>query len=184
MKKVFISLPMNGLDDEEIQDDIKCLQNYILGVFANDNEEVDFIDGFITEQPSDDVNQAAWFLGRSIQLLSKADLVVFAPGWQDARGCIIEHMVCALYGIPYAEVNPDVFFEIDDAFDDVYDQTHDWDLAGRLNAEISDAVAEVSGMKDDFEDALGFEHDYVDDLTQFDDEDIDKLEPGEYDADA
>ena len=38
-------------------------------------------------------------LGKSISLMSDADLVVFAPGWEDARGCRIEHQVARDYGI-------------------------------------------------------------------------------------
>lgn len=38
-----------------------------------------------------------WFLGKSIELLSTADLVYFAKGWETARGCIIEHSCAVAY---------------------------------------------------------------------------------------
>ena len=34
----------------------------------------------------------------SIKLLSEADIVIFAKGWEEARGCIIEHECCEKYG--------------------------------------------------------------------------------------
>jgi len=39
-------------------------------------------------------------LGKSIELLAEADVAYFASGWQNARGCIIEHECAVMYGIP------------------------------------------------------------------------------------
>ena len=36
-------------------------------------------------------------LGKSIELLSTADLAYFAKGWETARGCIIEHSCAVAY---------------------------------------------------------------------------------------
>lgn len=38
-------------------------------------------------------------LGKLIELLSTTDAVYFADGWNNARGCRIEHQVAADYGI-------------------------------------------------------------------------------------
>lgn len=38
-------------------------------------------------------------LGRSIEKMAEADAVIFAPGWQAARGCRIEHAAAEAYGI-------------------------------------------------------------------------------------
>lgn len=46
-------------------------------------------------------------LGHSLQNLSRANVVVFAPGWEDARGCRVEHEVCVQYHIPYIEIEDD-----------------------------------------------------------------------------
>lgn len=35
---------------------------------------------------------------------AKADVAVFAPGWQNARGCRIEHQCAEDYDIPMMEV--------------------------------------------------------------------------------
>ena len=39
-----------------------------------------------------------WFLGASIQLLAEADIVIFAKGWKEARGCVLEHNIAKAYG--------------------------------------------------------------------------------------
>lgn len=45
-------------------------------------------------------------LGRSLTLLSQADIAYFAPGWNGSRGCEIEAACCDMYGIPWS-VAPD-----------------------------------------------------------------------------
>jgi hypothetical protein len=44
------------------------------------------------------------YLARSIEFLAKADVAVFAPGWEYARGCRIERQCAEEYGIPVMEV--------------------------------------------------------------------------------
>lgn len=50
------------------------------------------------------ISQPMWYLGESLKLLGTADVTVFAPGWQDYRGCRIEHDAAVAYGIPIVEV--------------------------------------------------------------------------------
>ena len=44
-----------------------------------------------------------WFLGKSIELLSKADVAYFVKGWDEARGCKIEHQCAVEYGVDRIE---------------------------------------------------------------------------------
>ena len=60
-------------------------------------EPVEVIDSFFQNAPAD--AKPLWFLGKSLELLSNADVAYFAPGWKDARGCIIEHDCAISYGI-------------------------------------------------------------------------------------
>ena len=43
---------------------------------------------------------ALFFLGKSLELLSTADICLFVGNWETARGCRIEHDCCLEYGIP------------------------------------------------------------------------------------
>ena len=86
MKKLFISQPMRGLSDKEIletREEIKIKAEQQLG------EQLELIDKSVP----------VWYLGKSIQFLSQADVVYFGEGWQDARGCRIEHEIALRYGI-------------------------------------------------------------------------------------
>lgn len=40
-----------------------------------------------------------WYLGRSLELMSSADIVYFAKGWKKYRGCRVEHLVAHEYDI-------------------------------------------------------------------------------------
>lgn len=40
-----------------------------------------------------------WYLGRSLELMSSADIVYFAKGWKKYRGCRVEHLAAREYDI-------------------------------------------------------------------------------------
>ena len=44
-----------------------------------------------------------WFIGKSLELLADADVAYFAPGWEEARGCKIEHTCAVEYNIDRIE---------------------------------------------------------------------------------
>ena len=98
MKKVFISQPMVDKTDEEI----KAVRNKIveeIRAYVDDNVEV--IDSFFEGAPHD--AKPLWFLGKSLQLLSNADIAYFAKGWEKYRGCRIEHTCAVEYGLTVME---------------------------------------------------------------------------------
>ena len=95
--KVFISQPMKDLSDEEI---LKVREDAIeLATIAlRSSEGVEIIDSFFQSAPTD--AKPLWYLGKSLELLSTADVCIFVKGWENARGCKIEHECCKQYGIP------------------------------------------------------------------------------------
>ena len=97
-KKVFISQPMRNKTDEEIK---KERENIISQVKDHFGEDVEIIDSFKKELKN---NNPVYSLGTSLQMLSEADLAVFAKGWNEANGCSIEHKVCENYGIAIWEL--------------------------------------------------------------------------------
>lgn len=98
MKKLFISQPMKDKSDAEIlaerEKAIKSAEE-LLG------EPVKVIDSFFQSAPAD--ARPLWFLGKSLELLSTADVVYFAKGWEEARGCKIENTCAIEYGITVIE---------------------------------------------------------------------------------
>ncbi len=101
MRKLFISQPMKGLTDEEIlktREKIRVKAEKVIG------EPVELIDSFISEYPGE-INKSVpiWYLGKSLQFLSQADVAYFGGDWKNARGCKIEHEVAINYGIKTIE---------------------------------------------------------------------------------
>lgn len=92
--KIFISQPMKGRDLEEIW---KERNEAIHALKSKYGEETEIIDSFVKDFPKG--ANSAWFLGKSIELLSSADGALFLGDWYEARGCRIERTVCREYGI-------------------------------------------------------------------------------------
>ena len=95
--KIFISQPMNGKTNEEIEDKRNHIISRLTLQFARENENVEIIDSFFKDAPHN--AKPLWYLGESIKLMSEADVVFFCNGWQIARGCQIEHDCALEYGI-------------------------------------------------------------------------------------
>ena len=101
MKKIFIRQPMRGLTDEEIlnkrQEIMKNAEKVI-------KEPVELIDSFIEDYPVEIYKHIpVFYLGKSIQFLSQADVAYFGGDWRNARGCKIENEIAKQYGIEIIE---------------------------------------------------------------------------------
>ncbi len=94
MKKLFISQPMKGKTDDEIKKERNKIIEDARKEYGNDLE---VIDSFFENAPHD--ARPLWFLAKSLELLSTADIVYFAPNWDKYRGCKIEHECAKQYGI-------------------------------------------------------------------------------------
>ena len=91
---VFISQPMAGKENGQIEYEREELVKDLKKCFGEDINILDTIFHFTEDVPS------LVYLGRSIEVLSKADVAVFMDGWESARGCRIEHQVAKDYDIP------------------------------------------------------------------------------------
>lgn len=67
----------------------------------NFGEDIEVIDSFFKEAPHD--ARPLWFLGKSLELLSTADIAYFVKGWENYRGCKIENTCAIEYGIEVIE---------------------------------------------------------------------------------
>ena len=95
MKKLFISQPMVDKTDDEIK---AVRKQAIEDAKKLVNDEIEVIDSFFEGAPHD--ANPLWFLSKSIGLLATADVAYFANGWEEYRGCTMEHIVAEKYGIP------------------------------------------------------------------------------------
>ena len=89
---------MRGKTNEEIEkvrkQATKAAKEYL-------KEDVEVIDSFLKDAPHE--ANPLWFLGKSIEMLSTADVAYFAKGWEEARGCKIENECAIEYGIDVIE---------------------------------------------------------------------------------
>ena len=93
--KVFLSQPMNGRTEEEIKKE-------------RENVAKSFPNWEIMESYFDDYNPQTGniglkYLAKSLEMLADADVACFLEGWEQARGCKIEHDCAVAYGIKIAE---------------------------------------------------------------------------------
>lgn len=110
MKKLaMISQPMNGLTDEKI---IKARKNAEIYLKLRGYEVVDTL---VKEEERKRLipilerkgvhNMSLWFMLKAVETMTICDMVYFCKGWQDARGCVIEHECAEKYGLDiYEEV--------------------------------------------------------------------------------
>lgn len=99
--KLFISQPMNGKTDGEILAIREKAIESVKRNFSTGDEPIEVIDSFFQNAPHD--VKPLWYLGKSLELLSTADVVYFVKGWEDARGCRIENQCALEYGIDIIE---------------------------------------------------------------------------------
>lgn len=98
--KVFISQPMRGLSNEEIEKErMNCFAEVgeALQKAGFKDTALEVVDSFFKDAPHD--ANPLWFLGEAIKKMSEADIAVFARGWHNARGCVVEHECARRYGV-------------------------------------------------------------------------------------
>ena len=98
MTRLFISQPMRDKTNEQIEAERNKAVETVKKILG---EEVEIIDSFFKDAPHD--AKPLWFLGKSFELLSSADVAYFCKDWEKYRGCKMEHTACIEYGIKTIE---------------------------------------------------------------------------------
>ena len=93
--KVFISQPMNGVAEEEVLATRQGIFEAFTKLVKSD-DPVELIDSYHKTNIPENAGRL-WFLGNSISLMDQADIVIFAPGWSEAKGCALEFSVTCAY---------------------------------------------------------------------------------------
>lgn len=107
-KKAMLSQPMAGKTEAEIVE----TRNHAIQVLESMGYEVVntlFTDEWYSKESMAErgvVNIPVTFFAKSIEHMALCHAVFFCPGWQDARGCKLEHEVAKAYGldIMYSEI--------------------------------------------------------------------------------
>lgn len=102
MRRLFVSQPMRGKTEDEI---IEARDKAIERLSRRLNEGFEVAESYFTEdEPKDVKNSGVYWLGKSLELLSKCDLALFIGDWWEYRGCRIEREVARTYGIEITEI--------------------------------------------------------------------------------
>ena len=95
MKKVFISQAMNG----KTQATILAERAEAIGKAKEIFGEIEVIDSYFEDYNPEKGCVPLKYLAKSLELMADADIVFFAKGWREARGCRIEFECAKAYGI-------------------------------------------------------------------------------------
>ena len=90
--------PMAGRTEKDIKRERKMITE---ALEANGQEVINTL---FTEEAPKDSKQGLWYLGKSIQAMAEADMVLLLPNWRNARGCKIEYECAKAYGIETVEI--------------------------------------------------------------------------------
>ena len=101
MNKIMISQPMNGFTDEQIVE----TRNRFLEYAKKNN--LDVVNTFFQRESwlEDSLKEGGvieipvFLLSKSLEKMSLCHKAYFAKGWENARGCKIEHEVALQYGL-------------------------------------------------------------------------------------
>lgn len=104
--KIYLSLPITGHNI----DDVKKKAQSVAAMLRHKGNEV--ITPF--DVSSDDTAPYALHMGKDIQALLECDAVYFCNGWNESKGCRLEHAAALVYEkkIFEQEVNPDLVPEL------------------------------------------------------------------------
>lgn len=97
MKRAMISQPMGGLSDDEI----RTRRDKAAQVLSERGFAVVstlFPDSY-TKRIPEGSNRPLFLLASSLVAMSQCCVVYFLDGWQNARGCRIEHDAAEVYGL-------------------------------------------------------------------------------------
>lgn len=102
MKKLFISQPFHGRTEEEIFKERDYISRKVEELL---DEKFYVIDQYHQDAPV--VCPRFYYLSNDILMIEEADLIVFAPNFINAKGCMVEWALCRAY-----ELNAFEFVEI------------------------------------------------------------------------
>lgn len=104
MKKIFLSLPMSGRTNADIETEISYMKTVFLLKYSDDKEEIQFIDNHNCIVPAEEITKSTCssllYLGEAIKKMADCDIFVLSANYKIAKGCLIEAEVADLYGIP------------------------------------------------------------------------------------
>lgn len=101
--KIYISIPITGHDLDEQRAKAERLHQDIDAIGH------DVINPFDVPEPPehfDDKERYAYYMGFDIADLLRSDAAYFSRGWEQSKGCRLEHAAAEIYGLK-------IYYELD-----------------------------------------------------------------------
>lgn len=102
IKKAMISQPMGGVAEEKIvatRDKAICYLRKRGYLFENTLFTDEWYEDELARCPGFIANRPLFFLAKSLEAMSRCTTAFFCKGWENARGCRIEHEAAVSYGL-------------------------------------------------------------------------------------
>ena len=98
MIKIFISQPIKDRTINEIMEERHQAIEMVQSLY---HDSVEVINPFYYDQPT---QKPLWLLGRNLEFMSSADVVVFTPNWKNHINCKIEQFCAMEYELESVEL--------------------------------------------------------------------------------
>lgn len=102
---IFISQPMTGKSNDEIkqlrEESISMVTKYLKNDECAKDKNIELINVYPLDTDGKTNEFMIYALGEAIKSLAFADLVYFAEGWEDSKGCRIEKAIVDEYKLPF-----------------------------------------------------------------------------------
>lgn len=105
-KLIFISVPMTGFTDEQIANAKNRARKKLEALGEDTNVEYVVVDQPEINELPDKKHPGIACLGMDLEPLSECDSIFMCKGWENSKGCKVEHLCAQLYSI-------EIIYEVD-----------------------------------------------------------------------
>ena len=109
MKKLFVSIPMTGVEDSVVSRFQDVLEK--ITFFNPEFSEYEIVPPVdidkcfdkngLTEESYE--HDTAWYVGRDVELVMHCDAIYSCKGWENSKGCRVERFAAEMYGLKLFE---------------------------------------------------------------------------------
>lgn len=94
--KIYISIPISGHDPEEQR---AKAERFAKDIDAIGHDPINPFDAPAPPEHFDDKERYAYFMGFDIADILRSDAAYFSRGWEQSKGCRLEHAAAEIYGL-------------------------------------------------------------------------------------
>ena len=121
--KIYIATPVNGRKEATLEEKMQAARKRVgemQQLLMKHYQDADYLCSFnIVGLVLDEPLTEAEIMGRCVQMVMEADMIVLDDGWESSRGCTIERYVAMQYGKKIQTIN---WFMLQEVLTDITDK--------------------------------------------------------------